>query len=632
MKIWKEVHKLKLLKDYDAESILSKELFEEIFAEEDLIERSYMIADLSIKAKELGVKSQFDSIIKTHEKVLRQLDKEEKINAYTHPSGRITEFNIPMGYRYSNMQCGSWFATESGIVSYNVMGLEQRASRQPILPVDRLENIQTGEEQIVLAFKRNYRWKEITVTKDIVASASKIVALAKYGLSVTSENAKYLVKYLNDVEALNNDDIPLKRSSSKLGWHGTDFLPYESDIIFDGDVRFKGIYEALEDHGSEVVWLDHVKEIRKSGRIEAKFMLAASFASVLVGMLGTLPFFVDLWGETEGGKSVSLMLACSVWANPDESQYIGDFKTTDVALEAKADMLNHLPMMLDDTSKTSSRIRDNFEGVVYDLCSGKGKSRSNKELGINRENRWKNCILTNGERPLQSYVSQGGAINRILEVECAANVYEDPQNTAAILKKNYGFAGKRFIEIIKEIGIEEIKGIFQSYCSQLFAADKMQKQSMSLAVVLTADKIATEHIFKDKCYISLDEAKETLIDRNMLSDNERCYQYLLDKIAMNSSRFDSSVGTEKWGALDESYAYFYPQAFEDLCRTEGFSKKSFLSWADRKGLLLTENGRNTKQKKIAGKNCRCIALKIDDSDENGFLMLDEAQEELPFDK
>ena len=91
-----------------------------------------------------------------------------------------------------------------------------------------------------------------------------------------------------------------------------------------------------------------------------------------------------------------MMLAASIWANPDNNQYIGDFKTTDTQLEIRADLLNHLPLMLDDTSKTSSRIRDNFEGVVYDLCSGKGKSRSNKELGIRRENRWKNTILTNG--------------------------------------------------------------------------------------------------------------------------------------------------------------------------------------------------------------------------------------------
>lgn len=619
------------LNEYDKDSILSEELFGEIFEEEDIIQRSYMIADLSIKAKQLGVKGQFDMILKAHEKAIKETQKEEKIKKIlSPPSGRKTEFAIPMGARYDNMECGSWFATELGIVSYNVMGLEQRASRHPVLPVERLENIETGEEQIVLAFKRNHRWKEIKVPKDIVASANKIVALAKYGLSVTSENAKYLVRYLNDVEALNCDDISLIQSSGKLGWHGNDFLPYEGDIIFDGDSRFKSIFEAIHEQGSEVTWMDHVKEIRKSGRIEAKFLLAASFASALVKPLGALPFFVDLWGETEGGKSVTLMLACSVWANPDESQYIGDFKTTDTALETKADMLNHLPMMLDDTSKTSARIRENFEGVVYDLCSGKGKSRSNKELGANRESRWKNCILTNGERPLQSYVSQGGAINRILEVECGANVYADPQKTANILKANYGYAGKRFIEIIQNMDVDEIKKIHQDFCKLLFSEDKMQKQAMALAVVLTADKIATEHIFKDKCYISLDEAKETLIDRSFVSDNERCYAYLVDKVNMNMGRFDGTTGIEKWGTVSDEIVYFYPQAFEDLCKAEGFSKKSFLSWAEKKRLLETDKGRNTKNKKIGGKTFRTIALHLEEVDDNGFVQVD--MNDLPFDK
>ena len=530
------------LNDYDKDSILSEAVFEEIFEEEDLIKRSYLIADLSLRAKDLNVKGQFDLILKAHEKAL----KEEKTRTtFSTSGGRMTEYIIPEEKDYQNMYCGSWFATETGIVSYNVMGLEQRASRQPILPVDRLENIETGEEQIILAFKRDHRWKEISVAKDVVASANKIVVLAKYGLAVTSENAKYLVRYLNDVEALNNDDIPLRQSSSKLGWHGNDFLPYEGAIIFDGDSRFKSIFEAIHEHGSEEAWLEHVKAIRKTGRIEAKFLLAASFASILVKPLGTLPFFVDLWGETEGGKSVSLMLACSVWANPDESQYIGDFKTTDVALEAKSDMLNNLPMMLDDTSKTSARIRDNFEGIVYDLCSGKGKSRSDKDLGIRRENRWKNCILTNGERPLQSYVNQGGAINRILEVECGANVFEDPQKTANVLKCNYGFAGKRFIEIARAMGADSIKEIYQDFCRKLFDTDKMQKQSISLAVVLTADRIATERIFKDGCYISLDEAKETLIDRNTLSDNERCYRYLLEQEGSDTDAGRPAYESEK---------------------------------------------------------------------------------------
>lgn len=131
---------------------------------------------------------------------------------------------------------------------------------------------------------------------------------------------------------------------------------------------------------------------------------------------------MDLWGETEGGKSVTLAVAASVWACPEENAYIKDYKGTDVGLEVICDLLNHLPLILDDSSKKNRKLEENFEGLVYDLCSGKGKTRSNKELSINRENHWKNCILTNGERPLSSYVTQGGAINRILELECGAKV------------------------------------------------------------------------------------------------------------------------------------------------------------------------------------------------------------------
>ncbi|MDE7017287.1 MAG: DUF927 domain-containing protein, partial [Lachnospiraceae bacterium] len=460
-------------------------------------------------------------------------------------------------------------------------------------------------------------------------------ALSGRGVAVTSENAKLLVRYLSDVENRNTGQIAVQYSSSKLGWIKKEFLPYDTEITFDGDSRFRQLFESIGEHGSQEKWYQHVKGLRQSGRMEIKLMLAASFASVLIQRVGALPFFVDLWGETEGGKTVTLMLAASVWANPAESAYIGDFKTTDVALEAKANMLNHLPMILDDTSKKNRRIEENFEGVVYDLCSGKGKTRSNRDIGINAENHWNNCILTNGERPLTSYVNQGGAINRILEIECGEKVYTDPQLTADMLKQNYGFAGKDFVEAIKAMGADTVKEIQKEFQQQIFDDEKMQKQSISLSIILTADKIATDLLFKDGQYISIDEAKKVLIDRNELSDNERCYRYIMDKVAMNGTRFDDDTACEKWGTFKDGYAVFYPQALEELCKTGGFSKKSFLSWANKKSLLSHSSGANTKPTRINGAVCKCVWLKIEEvseieTDENGWIKVDE-QMKLPFD-
>lgn len=621
---------MKEMSEFDADSILDDEVFIELFEMEDPILRSKTKVQLTRRAKQLGVKSDFEEIMRGYYQADREMKRQEQENRTVCTVDNYTNFTGP----HDRMYCGAWIADDRGVFAQNSGRVDEVACYHPILPVERLRNLETGEEQIKLAYKRNNQWQDIVVPKTMITSANKIVALSGRGISVTSENAKLLVKYLADVENGNDDYIDVQYSTSKLGWINDQFIPYDTDIIFDGDNRFKQAFESVSDHGSFDVWLRHVRELRASGRMEVKFLLAASFSSVLVQVLGGLPFFVDLWGETEGGKTVSLMVAASVWANPDESRYIGDFKTTDVALEAKADMLNHLPMFLDDTSKTSARIRDNFEGIVYDLCSGKGKSRSNKELGINRENRWRNVMICNGERPLSSYVNQGGAINRILEVECGEKIYQDPQKTAETVKKNYGHAGKEFVEIIKELGEDEIRSIQKEFQKQLLDTDKMQKQSISLSIVLTADKIATDYIFKDGQYISVEEAKKVLIDRNELSDNERCYHFIQDKVAMNGHRFDAMTSCEKWGIVENGYAIFYNSAFDQICKDGGFSKKSFLSWAAKKGIIQQDSkGNHTKQKKIDGKNSRCVFLQLnpeENVDNDGFASIDETQEELPF--
>lgn len=624
MRRWR--NEMKPLIEYDKKGILAEEVFVEIFEQEDEIKKAQMLLSCQERAKELGVKSAFDTMVSAFKKVEKATLEKKKNDRST-----LENWTNFTG-KYDAMKCGSWLAGDGGIHIFNKdYSNEVVVCYHPILPVGRLRNLETGEEQVRLAYKRNHSWREITIPRDIISSASKIVGLSKVGISVTSENAKLLVKYLSDVENLNDNDIPVQMSSSKLGWIGGGFIPYDTDIIFDGDMQFKQMYESIREYGKYQIWLDHVRELRKSGRMEIKFFIAASLASVLVGLTGVLPFIVDLWGQTEGGKSVCMMLAASIWANPADSMYIGDFKTTDVQLEVRSDLLNHLPLMLDDSSKVSARIRDNFEGVVYDLCSGKGKSRSNRELGIRKENRWRNCILTNGERPLTSYVSQGGAINRILEIECKEHLFDDPQYTVEILKKNYGYAGKRFVKIVKQLGAEKIKALQSELQKEIYKDDVMQKQSISLSIVLAADKIASDYLFEDGAYINLEEAKTLLAKQQEVSEHERCYRYLIDKINMNRQRFDPTANVEQWGLIDEDYAVMYPQAVKDVCRQGDFSYKAFLNWADREGLLLTDGKNQTKLKKIKGKPIRCVFLKLSElQDQEGFEPVLEG-EKLPFD-
>ena len=615
---------MKKIEEVTKSDLLSREFMQEVFDEEDEIERGVNIANLMDRARELKAYTEFKILLDAFRKAEREALPEKT-------KGTLCQWTNFESGEYDNMICGYWNATERGILKPNS---DEYACYHPILPVERLKNIETGAEQIKLAYKRNGTWHEIVVPKSLIASASKIVALAEQGIAVTSENAKLLVKYLSDVENQNDNFIKIKRSTSKFGWLNKDFIPFDGDIIFDGDMKFKQVSESVATQGSYTTWLDHVRTVRARKRIESKFCLAASFASVLVAPLRGLPFFVDLWGGTEAGKSVALMLAASVWANPDENAFIGDYKSTETALEAKADMLNHLPMLLDDTSNQNRRLAENFESLVYVLCSGKGKTRSNKDIGINRESRWKNCIITNGEKPLTSYVNQGGAMNRILEISCDGYIFEDPRLTASVAKSNYGYAGRDFIKILKEIGVEGLMEIQKGFLDELDNDEKMQKQSLSLSIVLTADKIATDYIFKDGEYIDIEEAKQVLIDKNEISDNERCYRFILDRVVANRGRFDPrNENIEQWGVIEDNYVLMISTALSRLCKEEGYSRLSFLKWANDKGLIQGNGGRYDFTKKTNGICVKYVKIKILDDNEflNDFIdTSEEYKDDIPF--
>lgn len=223
------------LNELTAESILSREILEEVFDQEDELYRAELLASLGLRASELRVKTEFKELVSAYRRVERDLKRQEQKKYSPSLLENWTNFTGP----YDNMKCKTWIASDNGIYQYNPnpMAPDLLACYHPILPIERLKNLETGEEQIKLAYKRSGRWEEIVVPKTLITSASKIVALSARGIAVTSENAKHLVRYLSDVENLNDEYIEVQYSSGKLGWIKDKFIPYDTEIIFDGDSR-----------------------------------------------------------------------------------------------------------------------------------------------------------------------------------------------------------------------------------------------------------------------------------------------------------------------------------------------------------------------------------------------------------
>ena len=519
------------------------------------------------------------------------------------------------------LMSGRYCCDENGVRFSDRYGYEVEVCRHPILPIQRLVNIDSGEERLRLAYKKGKSWRYIIAEKSTLASASKILELSASGIMVNSENAKLLSSYIFELEQLNYDIIPEEKSVGRLGWVGDHgFSPYVEGLVFDGEQSFRHMFGAVRSEGSFDEWTSIMRKVRASGT-SGKLFLAASFASVILEPCGLLPFFLHAWGGTETGKTVGLMVAASVWASPKIGEYISTFNATSVAQELQASFLNSLPMCIDELQIQASSGATDFDRIIYKLTEGAGKLRGEKTGGLQRLTKWKNCIITNGEHPISSINSGGGAKNRILEFECTEKVYTDLVGLCGIITRNFGFAGRIFVDWLKQDGnFERINAVQKRWYQEVLNADTTDKQAASASALLAADEIATELIFKDGNALTLSELEKILTSKGEVNVHKRALDFLFDWIAANPNRFSPNefgdYQGEVWGSSDIDCVYIIKSVFEKVMRDNGYNAAAFLSWAKRTGKTVCEPNRTTWRKQFKGMNQRipCVCLKTQDDD------------------
>ena len=513
---------------------------------------------------------------------------------------------------------GQYICDEYGVSMTDKYGYEQTICRHPIMPIQRLCNVDSGEERLKLAYKKGRFWRSIIVEKSVLASSSGILQLAANGIMVNSENAKPLSTYLLEMEQLNYDLIPEQKSVGRLGWisdHG--FSPYVDDLVFDGETNFKHIFSAVKSSGSREAWVNVMRNLR-SEKSPGRLFLAASFASVILEPCGLLPFFLHAWGGTETGKTVGLMIAASVWACPKLGEYATTFNSTLVGQEMTASFLNSLPMCIDELQiQSSSGIRD-FDRIIYQLTEGVGRTRGAKTGGLQRMNTWRNCIITNGEHPISNSSSGGGAVNRVIEFECDEKVYSDLVGICAVISSNYGFAGREFVEFLQQDGMfEAVNAIQKEYYRELLKSDSTDKQAASASAILAADAIATELIFKDGNNLTVADLEKIMTKKAEVNVNQRALEYVYELAERNPNRFKANefgdYQGEVWGKKEDDCIYFIKSVFDREMANAGFNSTAFLAWAKRMGYIDSDPGRRTKKAWILGGSVNTVCVKKDNN-------------------
>lgn len=506
--------------------------------------------------------------------------------------------------------------------------------RTPIILTQRLKSLETGEEKIEIAFKRDGEWHRAIYPRSTIFTARAITVLADLGCTVTSENAKQVVRFLSALEAENIDVIQKADATSTFGWQpGRRFIPgREQGIVLDIDPSQKGMAAAYCRNGDMEHWIRTMAPHRK--RDKFRFILAASFAAPLLRILKQRIFFVYNWGGSKGGKTAALKAALSAWGDPD--RLMVNFNATQVGLERTASFYCDLPLGIDER-QLAGKNQESLEKTIYMIASGTGKIRGSKGGGLQAIHQWRTVALATGEEPLSTETSQTGVSTRVLEIY--GGPFDDEKQASLMHQEapmNCGWAGPEFIEEL--IGIDEREICDKYEEMSKYVASISQGKSGShvagIAAVALADSMIDSWFFsgenRDQEEAKCDQSEEksdqksqkrnetlqirndswerakqmaaSILQEQMNSDtgdvNENAVQFIVDWVLSNRLYFgEKAIGT-CLGTTSESgnIVYIFPSTLNQALTKAGYSPRKTLKYMAERGLITSSERADHKGK------------------------------------
>jgi len=557
----------------------------------------------------------------------------------------LSNFKIPDNY---------YMSTSNGIVKLENYGrgkskqiIEITACLTPVYVSALYVDVYSLTQSVELTFRECGKWSSVKVSREIIATANKIVSLSAHGLNVTSTTAKHLVEYLSLFLKINEDTLTRHSMTSSLGWDPTMsvFLlgnnlinnsSYSISLKFnDTDQGLLQIANGFNMNGSYQEWVHMVSLIKDFPLITS--YLFGSFVAPLLDIVEADNFVFDLAYSTSSGKSITTMIAASAWGNPDKNKsesVVHTWRNTINWINSAAAVVKSIPLFLDDT-KQAPRVNNGAHDislvgeVIYEISGGKGKGRGTP-TGIQKKQSWKTVLMSNGEQRITKYAEQhGGAATRC--VSCWGSPFGAVNDRILVDKikhlacHNYGHAADRFIRYLlnnrsqwdewrrkydqfvdkfsQRAGDDRAAGRISKYIAGIAFAGILAKQSMPELEFLDLNNLR-QPLWESVVDGSQDSntAKEALRD---------LYSYATENQSSFFNYGKSTYSKEYYGRWDEdsdklSFTCNHLKKFIS-------SKYEFHSivsaWHDN-GWLITNGKKKTGSEKINDKTSECYRFSV----------------------
>lgn len=521
----------------------------------------------------------------------------------------MPEYNLVMPKNQTNYS--KWIFDRSGVISRKTSTegiiIDTIASYSPVIISERITNIDTEQEKASVLFVTNTGyWRSVILPKSIIFDGKKIMCLADSGLTMDSDTAKLLSKWLSSLEAANYGNIPNLLGVSKFGWRNnhTEFVypGMSSNYVLDIDeIIPKSVINGYKPAGDHNTWLQKMTEVIKNPL--AEFIVSVSAVTPFMEILMQRIFCVHNWGESRDGKSATQYAAMSIWGKPDAIKTLAS--SSETGIERTATLCSGLPLCICELETLDEYRRAEFESkIIYMLTEGKGKQRATPR-GLQPAGSWCTAVILNAESPIIKDNTKGGIITRVIEIQggpfagredFASDIYD-------VVSQNYGHAGLIILEQLLKCDRVKLRETYKitraklksKYPNKIAAhidavsATVVARKNLGVWVMGESEETANIRAVKMAEYV----IENCLVDIADSDESERAWQWLLGWIASNNGRFSMSARSAMpiLGYTEVGYICILKTEVSKAMKENGFSPdKIFRQWANAGKIPITKVG------------------------------------------
>lgn len=465
------------------------------------------------------------------------------------------------------------------------------------------------------------------ICRSMIADKEIIPLLVSYGINVYVYSSEDIMNY---IYASEENDAEFIYAYSKLGWDNNHtFL--SNKIISYADRTLCGKYignlnVGYSFNGSPDIWYKGIEKlVIPYTRTCLAFTL--SYLSVVVSLLKDTidcpEVFIEFSGVSSKGKTTMLMLAASVWGNPDmsEKSIIGSANATQLALETRLADFHGVPVFIDETTTIPS---DSVNRFIYNVTSGYSKSRCSSSGELSGIKSWSGALLTTSEESIRykSDLKDGANVRSIFIDFVCTNSAQHASEIKELVTANYGFGNIPFVIGVMDVGKEKLKKRVIKEAENFIDAVKdaglansefLERRAKLMGAIMTT-AFMLKHVFRFK--INFGELRGLLLtmydSEYGTSDNDEYER--LKQLIYRDKIFYSNCLYGKFQTYDKQLiAYVTTTKFDEYCNALGIqNNRAFLAQLKKNNVIFKhDKGRNTCRIKINGSLQNTYALILD---------------------